>query len=314
MFNTDESIRGFAQSCLAYALARRWPLYLSTKNTILKAYDGRFMQIFDEEYAKFKDEFKAAGIWYEHRLIDDMVAQALKSDGGFVWACKNYDGDVQSDIVAQARGGGAWGCFGGTRRVGNGRAVGRRCTARALTLRTPTNPPCPPITGLWLPGPDDLRPDHARRQDGGGRSRARCEVAGRVDGAEGAARVGRASSRQNPQTPPASPRHPHHPPPPSGTVTRHWREYQKGNPTSTNPVASIYAWTRGLAHRAKLDGNAELAAFCDALEASVIETIKAGKMTKDLAICVHGTTKVTPDQAGWREGGGRVRVWRGKGV
>ena len=109
MFNTDESIRGFAQSCLAYALARRWPLYLSTKNTILKAYDGRFMQIFDEEYAKFKDEFKAAGIWYEHRLIDDMVAQALKSDGGFVWACKNYDGDFQSDIVAQARGGGAWG-------------------------------------------------------------------------------------------------------------------------------------------------------------------------------------------------------------
>ena len=111
MFNTDESIRGFAQSCLAYALARRWPLYLSTKNTILKAYDGRFMQIFDEEYAKFKDEFKAAGIWYEHRLIDDMVAQALKSDGGFVWACKNYDGDVQSDIVAQARGGGGVGVF-----------------------------------------------------------------------------------------------------------------------------------------------------------------------------------------------------------
>ena len=261
MFNTDSSIRGFAKSCFEFALAKGWPLYLSTKNTILKKYDGRFMQIFEEVHGEFKDAYKAKGIWYEHRLIDDMVAQALKvrffdlfiksflvsppplhflslfslslsvlsltslfsllfspsfplphpkkqSDGGFVWACKNYDGDVQSDIVAQGYG--------------------------SLGLMTSV-----------LVTPD-----------------------GKTVEAEAA----------------------------HGTVTRHWREHQKGNPTSTNPVASIFAWTRGLAHRAKLDSNGELKTFCDSLEAAVIETIESGAMTKDLAICVHGTTKVTPDQ------------------
>ncbi|KAF8061307.1 hypothetical protein HT031_004398 [Scenedesmus sp. PABB004] len=209
MYNTDDSIRGFAKSCFEFALAKRWPLYLSTKNTILKAYDGRFLMIFAEIYeAQYKAAYEAAGIWYEHRLIDDMVAQSLKSSGGFVWACKNYDGDVQSDIVAQGYG--------------------------SLGLMTSV-----------LVTPD-----------------------GKTVEAEAA----------------------------HGTVTRHWREYQKGNATSTNPVASIFAWTRGLAHRAKLDSNAALAEWCDALEAAVIATIEAGGMTKDLAICVHGTTKVTPDQ------------------
>ncbi|GAB4817973.1 hypothetical protein N2152v2_005019 [Parachlorella kessleri] len=208
MYNTEESIRGFAESCFQYALSRTWPLYLSTKNTILKKYDGRFMQIFDEIYqAKYKADFEKAGIWYEHRLIDDMVAQALKSSGGFVWACKNYDGDVQSDIVAQGYG--------------------------SLGLMTSV-----------LVTPD-----------------------GKTVEAEAA----------------------------HGTVTRHWREYQKGNPTSTNPIASIFAWTRGLAHRAKLDNNDELARFCGDLEKAVIKTVEQGAMTKDLAICVHGTTKVSPD-------------------
>eukprot|EP00879_Flechtneria_rotunda_P033412 GHRR01037001.1.p1 GENE.GHRR01037001.1~~GHRR01037001.1.p1 ORF type:complete len:415 (+),score=153.36 GHRR01037001.1:154-1398(+) len=209
MYNTDESISGFAKSCFEYALQKKWPLYLSTKNTILKAYDGRFLMIFAEIYeAEYKPKFEAAGIWYEHRLIDDMVAQALKSSGGFVWACKNYDGDVQSDIIAQGYG--------------------------SLGLMTSV-----------LVTPD-----------------------GQTVEAEAA----------------------------HGTVTRHWREYQKGKPTSTNPVASIFAWTRGLAHRAKLDSNPALAEWCSDLEAAVIETIEAGKMTKDLAICVHGTTKVAPDQ------------------
>ncbi|EFN59017.1 hypothetical protein CHLNCDRAFT_55969 [Chlorella variabilis] len=209
MYNTEESIRGFAESCFQYALSRKWPLYLSTKNTILKKYDGRFMQIFDEIYhTKYQTQFENLGIWYEHRLIDDMVAQGLKSSGGFVWACKNYDGDVQSDIVAQGYG--------------------------SLGLMTSV-----------LVTPD-----------------------GRTVEAEAA----------------------------HGTVTRHWREYQKGNPTSTNPIASIFAWTRGLAHRAKLDGNEELLKFCGDMEAAVIKTVEAGHMTKDLAICVHGTTKVTPDQ------------------
>jgi isocitrate dehydrogenase len=207
MFNTDSSIRGFAKACFEYALAKKWPLYLSTKNTILKAYDGRFMQIFDEVAKDYEEAFDKEGIWYQHRLIDDMVAQALKSDGGFVWACKNYDGDVQSDIVAQGYG--------------------------SLGLMTSV-----------LVTPD-----------------------GKTVEAEAA----------------------------HGTVTRHWREYQKGNPTSTNPIASIFAWTRGLAHRAKLDDNAELAKFCDALEEAVIETVRKGSMTKDLAICVQGTTKVSPD-------------------
>jgi len=209
MYNTEESIRGFASSCFEYALQKRWPLYLSTKNTILKAYDGRFLQVFAEIYeAQYKKQYEEAGIWYEHRLIDDMVAQALKSSGGFVWACKNYDGDVQSDIVAQGYG--------------------------SLGLMTSV-----------LVTPD-----------------------GKTVEAEAA----------------------------HGTVTRHWREYQKGRPTSTNPVASIFAWTRGLMHRAKLDGNAALDAWCRDLEAAVIETIEAGHMTKDLAICVHGTTAVKPDQ------------------
>jgi len=209
MYNTDESITGFGKACFQYALDKKWPLYLSTKNTILKQYDGRFLIIFQELYEKeFKSRFEAAGIWYEHRLIDDMVAQALKSSGGFVWACKNYDGDVQSDIVAQGYG--------------------------SLGLMTSVL----------------LAPD------------------GKTVEAEAA----------------------------HGTVTRHWREYQKGNPTSTNPVASIFAWTRGLAHRAKLDGNEPLAQFCTDLEAAVRDTIEAGQMTKDLAICVHGTSKVTPNQ------------------
>lgn len=209
MYNTEDSIRGFAKSCFEYALAKKWPLYLSTKNTILKAYDGRFLQIFAEVYeASYKPQFEAAGIWYEHRLIDDMVAQALKSSGGFVWACKNYDGDVQSDIVAQGYG--------------------------SLGLMTSV-----------LVSPD-----------------------GKTVEAEAA----------------------------HGTVTRHWREYQKGNATSTNPIASIFAWTRGLAHRGKLDGNQPLIQWASDLEAAVIETVEAGKYTKDLAICVHGTTKVTKDQ------------------
>ncbi|KAI3433788.1 hypothetical protein D9Q98_003593 [Chlorella vulgaris] len=207
MYNTEESIRGFAESCFQYALSRKWPLYLSTKNTILKKYDGRFMQIFDEAYrTKYQAQFENLGIWYEHRLIDDMVAQGLKSSGGFVWACKNYDGDVQSDIVAQGYG--------------------------SLGLMTSV-----------LVTPD-----------------------GRTVEAEAA----------------------------HGTVTRHWREYQKGKPTSTNPIASIFAWTRGLAHRAKLDDNEDLLTFCTDLEAAVIRTVEQGHMTKDLAICIHGTPKVDP--------------------
>jgi isocitrate dehydrogenase len=204
MYNTDESIRGFAKSCFLYALDRKQPLYLSTKNTILKAYDGRFKDIFQEIYeAEFKAKFQENKIWYEHRLIDDMVAQALKSSGGFVWACKNYDGDVQSDIVAQGYG--------------------------SLGLMTSV-----------LVCPD-----------------------GKTVEAEAA----------------------------HGTVTRHYRQYQKGEETSTNPVASIYAWTRGLAHRAKLDNNDALLKWTEALEGAIIETIRSGKMTKDLAICVHGTNE-----------------------
>ncbi|MEW5307770.1 MAG: hypothetical protein WDW38_008354 [Sanguina aurantia] len=209
MYNVDESIHGFAQSCFEYALEKKWPLYLSTKNTILKAYDGRFLQIFAEVFeAQYRGKYEAAGIWYEHRLIDDMVAQTLKSNGGFVWACKNYDGDVQSDIVAQGFG--------------------------SLGLMTSV-----------LVTPD-----------------------GKTVEAEAA----------------------------HGTVTRHWREHQKGRPTSTNPVASIFAWTRGLIHRAKLDDNAALTEWCTDLESSVIETIERGGMTKDLAILVHGTNKPSEDQ------------------
>jgi len=201
MYNTDESIRGFAKSCFEFALMKKWPLYLSTKNTILKKYDGLFKDIFQGIFDKeYKAKFDAAGIWYNHRLIDDMVAQALKSDGGFVWACKNYDGDVQSDIVAQGYG--------------------------SLGLMTSV---------LVCPDGKTVESEAAH-----------------------------------------------------GTVTRHWREYQKGRETSTNPIASIFAWTRGLLQRAKLDNNPELANFANALEAVCIETVEAGFMTKDLALTIHG--------------------------
>uniref|UniRef100_A0A3Q8UBY2 Isocitrate dehydrogenase [NADP] n=1 Tax=Nephromyces sp. MMRI TaxID=2496275 RepID=A0A3Q8UBY2_9APIC len=209
MYNTDESIRGFAHACFAYALMQNMPLYMSTKNTILKAYDGRFKDIFEEIYeSQYKHQFKEKGLWYEHRLIDDMVAQAIKSPGGFVWACKNYDGDVQSDIVAQGYG--------------------------SLGLMTSV-----------LMCPD-----------------------GKTVEAEAA----------------------------HGTVTRHYRQHQQGKRTSTNPIASIYAWTRGLAHRAKLDNNSPLEQFCKAVEDSCIEMMENGRLTKDLAVCVHKTNNVTDDQ------------------
>lgn len=201
MYNTDASIVDFAHASFKYAILRKYPLYLSTKNTILKKYDGRFKDIFAEVYKQYDADFKAAGIWYEHRLIDDMVAQAMKSDGGFVWACKNYDGDVQSDSVAQGYG--------------------------SLGLMTSV-----------LVCPD-----------------------GKTVEAEAA----------------------------HGTVTRHYRQHQKGQETSTNPIASIFAWTRGLAHRAKLDNNEALAKFSANLEATCIETMEAGFMTKDLALCVKGS-------------------------
>jgi len=201
MYNTDESIKGFAHACFNQAIAKRWPLYLSTKNTILKKYDGRFKDIFEEIYNKdYKAKFESLGITYEHRLIDDMVASALKWNGNFVWACKNYDGDVQSDTVAQGFG--------------------------SLGLMTST-----------LVTPD-----------------------GKTMEAEAA----------------------------HGTVTRHFRDHQKGKPTSTNPIASIFAWTRGLEFRGKLDNNKALIDFCLALEKVCIETVEAGKMTKDLAVCIHG--------------------------
>lgn len=208
MYNTEESIQGFARSSMNYALNRGEDLFLSTKNTILKKYDGRFKDIFQDIYeSEFQPQFEARGITYTHRLIDDMVAQALKSSGGFVWACKNYDGDVQSDIVAQGYG--------------------------SLGLMTSV---------LITPDGQTVESEAAH-----------------------------------------------------GTVTRHWREYQKGKPTSTNPIASIYAWTGGLRHRARLDGNTELEQFCSTLEQSVIQTVEEGKMTKDLAICVHGWD-ISPDQ------------------
>jgi isocitrate dehydrogenase len=203
-YNLDESIRDFARSSLTYGLARNYPVYLSTKNTILKAYDGRFKDIFEEIFqTEFKAQFDAAGLTYEHRLIDDMVASAMKWEGGYVWACKNYDGDVQSDTVAQGFG--------------------------SLGLMTSV-----------LSVPD-----------------------GSIVEAEAA----------------------------HGTVTRHYRMHQQGKPTSTNPIASIYAWTRGLSHRAKLDNNPALATFADTLEDVVITSVEAGHMTKDLAALVG------PDQA-----------------
>jgi isocitrate dehydrogenase len=203
MYNTEESIRGFANSCFNLALQKGWPLYLSTKNTILKKYDGRFKDIFAEIFERdFKEKFAAAKIIYEHRLIDDMVASALKWSGNFIWACKNYDGDVQSDSVAQGFG--------------------------SLGLMTSVL----------------ITPD------------------GKIMEAEAA----------------------------HGTVTRHFREHQAGKPTSTNPLASIFAWTRGLEFRGKLDGNQELIDFCHKLEKVCIETVESGKMTKDLAVCIHGNS------------------------
>ena len=204
MYNFDESIRDFARASFRYGLQRNYPVYLSTKNTILKAYDGQFKDLFQEVFdAEFAADFSAAGLTYEHRLIDDMVAAALKWEGGYVWACKNYDGDVQSDIVAQGFG-----------------SLGMMSSV----LMTP-------------------------------------------DG----------------QTVEAEAAH--------GTVTRHYREHQKGNPTSTNPIASIFAWTRGLAHRGKLDNTPEVTAFANTLEDVCIQTVEAGQMTKDLALLVG------PDQA-----------------
>jgi isocitrate dehydrogenase len=198
-YNLDSSIRDFARASMNYGLARNYPVYLSTKNTILKAYDGRFKDVFAEIFeTEFKERFDAAGLTYEHRLIDDMVASAMKWEGGYVWACKNYDGDVQSDTVAQGFG--------------------------SLGLMTSV-----------LATPD-----------------------GRTVEAEAA----------------------------HGTVTRHYRQHQQGKPTSTNPIASIYAWTRGLAHRGKLDSTPEVTAFADALESVVIKTVEDGQMTKDLALLI----------------------------
>lgn len=201
MYNTDESIRGFAHSCFNMAINKQWPLYLSTKNTILKRYDGRFKDIFAEIFEEhYRDIYSSLGIFYEHRLIDDMVAAALKWKGGYVWACKNYDGDVQSDTVAQGFG--------------------------SLGLMTSVL----------------ITPD------------------GKTMEAEAA----------------------------HGTVTRHYRDHQKGKPTSTNPIASIFAWTRGLAFRGALDQNEKLVDFSHKLEEACIETVESGSMTKDLALIIHG--------------------------
>jgi len=199
MYNLDESIRGFARACLNYGLSLGWPVYLSTKNTILKAYDGRFMDLFQEVFdAEFKDRFDAKGITYEHRLIDDMVACALKWSGGFVWACKNYDGDVQSDTVAQGFG--------------------------SLGLMTSV---------LMTPDGNTIEAEAAH-----------------------------------------------------GTVTRHYRLHQAGKETSTNPIASIFAWTRGLAYRGRFDDTADVVAFAEALEKVCIDTVESGFMTKDLALLI----------------------------
>jgi len=208
MYNTDSSIRDFARACMIFSLGREWPLYLSTKNTILKKYDGRFKDLFQEVYeAEYKSQFEAKGIWYEHRLIDDMVAYAMKSSGKFVWACKNYDGDVQSDSVAQGYG--------------------------SLGLMTSV---------LVCPDGKTVESEAAH-----------------------------------------------------GTVTRHYRNHQQGKETSTNPIASIFAWTRGLMHRAKLDDNKKLQEFSETLEKVCITTIESGFMTKDLAICVKNgdASKIT---------------------
>ena len=204
MYNLDDSIKNFARACMNYGLERKWPVYLSTKNTILKAYDGRFKDLFQQVYEKeFSDKFKSASITYEHRLIDDMVACAMKWSGGYVWACKNYDGDVQSDTVAQGFG--------------------------SLGLMTSV---------LMTPDGKTVESEAAH-----------------------------------------------------GTVTRHYRMHQQGKETSTNPIASIFAWTRGLAHRGKLDGNDELIKFASSLEKVCVETVEKGSMTKDLAILIDKSAK-----------------------
>ena len=204
MYNLDDSIRGFARACFNYGLARKWPVYLSTKNTILKAYDGRFKDLFEEVFeAEFKDQFERDGVTYEHRLIDDMVAAALKWSGKFVWACKNYDGDVQSDIVAQG-----FGSLGLMKSV------------------------------LMTPDGNTVEAEAAH-----------------------------------------------------GTVTRHYRQHQQGKETSTNPIASIFAWTGGLKHRASLDNNDELKTFCETVDRVCVDTVESGFMTKDLAILIG------PDQS-----------------
>jgi len=202
MYNLDESIEGFARSCFNYGLMKNYPVYLSTKNTILKVYDGRFKDLFQKVYdAEYKTKFQNAGLTYEHRLIDDMVAQVLKWDGGIVWACKNYDGDVQSDSVAQGFG--------------------------SLGLMTSV---------LVCPNGRTIETEAAH-----------------------------------------------------GTVTRHYRQHLEGKPTSTNPVASIFAWTQGLAHRGKLDETPDVVKFANTLEKVCVDTIEAGSMTKDLAVCIHGS-------------------------
>jgi isocitrate dehydrogenase len=210
MYNFDDSIRDFARASFRYGLERNYPVYMSTKNTILKAYDGRFKDIFAEIFdAEFKAEFDKAGLWYEHRLIDDMVAQAIKGEGGYVWACKNYDGDVQSDVVAQGFG--------------------------SLGLMTSV---------LMTPDGSTVEAEAAH-----------------------------------------------------GTVTRHFRQWQKGEKTSTNPIASIFAWTRGLAHRGKLDNHPALSDFALTVEGACIDTVESGKMTKDLALLVGGDTQwLTTDE------------------
>ncbi len=204
MYNLDDSIKNFARACMNYGLERKWPVYLSTKNTILKAYDGRFKDLFQNVFEKeFKDKFEKALITYEHRLIDDMVACAMKWNGGYVWACKNYDGDVQSDTVAQGFG--------------------------SLGLMTSV---------LMTPDGKTVESEAAH-----------------------------------------------------GTVTRHYRMHQQGKETSTNPIASIFAWTRGLTHRGKLDNNSELVKFASTLEKVCIETVESGSMTKDLAILIEKSAK-----------------------
>jgi isocitrate dehydrogenase len=201
MYNLDESIRDFARASLRYGLERGFPVYMSTKNTILKTYDGRFKDLFEEIYeAEFKEEFETAGLTYEHRLIDDMVAAALKWEGGYVWACKNYDGDVQSDTVAQGFG--------------------------SLGLMTSV---------LMTPDGQTVEAEAAH-----------------------------------------------------GTVTRHFRRHQQGEETSTNPIASIFAWTRGIGHRGRMDGTPEVQRFAQTLERVCVETVESGKMTKDLALLVGG--------------------------